>query len=185
VNVGTAGQIGAIIPQGVTSYKINAGPYDDSQAGWAFNDQDRRNGIAYRESGIKIRDIMDGTSNTLAVGESAWTLTNVTRMFGAIDPATGYANGFSTALSSHTQWPMNPPVTVGNQFRDEAFHSLHEGGAQFLLCDGSVRFISENIQHTAFAWVNGNAFDRTNGGAGFGLYQRIAARSDGLVIGEF
>jgi prepilin-type N-terminal cleavage/methylation domain-containing protein/prepilin-type processing-associated H-X9-DG protein len=188
VNVGTAGQIGAILPQATASYKINAGPYDDSQAGWAFNDPDRRNGIAYRESGIKLRDITDGTSNTLAMGESAWIITNVTRNYGAIAPANGYANGFSTALASHTQWPMNPPPstdTTTAQFRDESFHSMHEGGAQFLLCDGSVRFISENIQHTAFAWVAGNAFDRLNQGAGFGLYQRISARSDGLVIGEF
>ncbi|HVJ85143.1 MAG TPA: DUF1559 domain-containing protein [Caulifigura sp.] len=185
VAVGNAGQVGAILDQAVTSYKINAGPYDDSQAGWAFNDQDRRNGVAYRESGIRLRDVSDGTSNTFAVGESTWTLSQVTRMYGAIDPARGYANGFSTALSSHTEWPMNPAASQAAQFREESFHSMHEGGAQFVLCDGSVRFVSENIQHTAFPWAANNPFDRQNNGAGFGTYQRLAGRSDGLTLGEF
>jgi prepilin-type processing-associated H-X9-DG protein len=39
------------------------------------------------------------------------------------------------------------------------------GGAQFLLVDGSVRFISENIDYNT--------------------YQRIGGRADGNTVGEF
>ena len=45
------------------------------------------------------------------------------------------------------------------------FKSLHEGGAHFLLVDGSARLISENIDHT--------------------LYQKLGDRHDGEVVGEF
>jgi prepilin-type processing-associated H-X9-DG protein len=43
--------------------------------------------------------------------------------------------------------------------------SWHTGGAQILLADGGVRFISENIDNNT--WV------------------RIGARNDGQVIGDF
>lgn len=45
------------------------------------------------------------------------------------------------------------------------FKSLHTGGAQFLLCDGSVRFLSQNIDHNT--------------------YQMLGDRWDGFVLGEF
>ena len=45
------------------------------------------------------------------------------------------------------------------------FSSPHEGGAQFVLGDGSCRFISENIDH--------------------GLYQSLATIQGGEVVGEF
>ena len=45
------------------------------------------------------------------------------------------------------------------------FSSAHEGGAQFLLADGAVRFLSENIDMT--------------------LYRNLSCLQDGNVIGEF
>ena len=45
------------------------------------------------------------------------------------------------------------------------FSSWHVGGAQFLLCDGSVRFISENVDNTT--------------------YTNISRRSDGQTVGPF
>ena len=62
----------------------------------------------------------------------------------------------------------------------------HVGGAHFTLTDGSVRFISENIQHTAHVWSNAaSAYDAPNQGAGYGLYQRLYSIADGLTLGEF
>ncbi|MCA8988212.1 MAG: DUF1559 domain-containing protein, partial [Planctomycetaceae bacterium] len=45
------------------------------------------------------------------------------------------------------------------------YASLHKGGAQFTLGDGSVRFLSENIDLTT--------------------YRRLAHKDDGNVVGEF
>lgn len=80
---------------------------------------------------------------------------------------------------------LNPPKLAGNTVKREGFSSFHEGGAQFTMADGSVRFISENVNHTARGWVAADPFDSANGGVGYGIYQRLFSRSDGLTIGEF
>jgi hypothetical protein len=49
-----------------------------------------------------------------------------------------------------------------NWTNEFAFRSRHVGGAQFLLGDGAVRFISENIDHEA--------------------YNRLGAKADGLTV---
>jgi prepilin-type processing-associated H-X9-DG protein len=73
---------------------------------------------------------------------------------------------------------INAPLSVGGLFK--AFSSGHTGGAHFLMGDGSVRFISENVDHT------GTDFANSNGGNGpFGTYQRLAGIRDGQVVGEF
>ncbi|HTI50881.1 MAG TPA: DUF1559 domain-containing protein [Planctomycetaceae bacterium] len=72
---------------------------------------------------IAIRDISDGASNTLMVGEVL-------------------------ASSASIPWmaPVDVDVTMHPTIGDPAgFSSNHVGGAQFTLADGSVRFVSQNI----------------------------------------
>ncbi len=68
--------------------------------------------------------------------------------------------------------PLNSivPHTSANS----GFSSLHTGGAHFLVANGSVRFVSENIHQVLQ--------QATVGG---GLLQRLLARSNGKPIGEF
>ena len=56
------------------------------------------------------------------------------------------------------------PAANGN-LMEITFGSWHEGGAFFTLGDGSVRFISENID--------------------LGLYQSLSTRNKGEIVGEF
>jgi prepilin-type N-terminal cleavage/methylation domain-containing protein len=197
-NQGAAGLVGSIRPVAVASYKGSSGSYDGNQGGWPFNNQDRRNGLFYRDSAIKLNEITDGTTNTIAIGEVCWLQTTNCRYYGAVDVDTGYAstgNAQSQRFMATTQDAMNLPVLTtpppnGNApQRNDAFSSQHEGGAQFVLCDGSVRFISENIQHTNHTWAPAgqpiDPYNRSNNSVGYGIYQRIASRADGLVIGEF
>lgn len=126
----------------------------------------------------RIRDITDGTSNTIAMGEVRPKCVNSTGSYGGSNGWQSWANqGF--ALWTTTA-PINfntcPGEGVGNNSNSNCnswqntptgrgFKSRHVGGAQFLLADGTVRFISENVDY------------RT--------YQRLGDRRDGEVVGEF
>jgi prepilin-type N-terminal cleavage/methylation domain-containing protein/prepilin-type processing-associated H-X9-DG protein len=197
-NQGAAGKPGTIRPAAVASYKACSGSYNGNQGGWPNNNQDRRNGLFYRDSNIQLRDIVDGTSNQIAMGEVCYIQTTNCRYYGAVDPDLAYAiDGTGNSAQSNrfmatTQDAMNLPVidtpSPGNSAeRNDAYSSQHEGGAQFLLADGSVRFISENIQHTTHLWntTTPDPYNRANNGVGYGTYQRLASRADGLVLGEF
>jgi prepilin-type N-terminal cleavage/methylation domain-containing protein/prepilin-type processing-associated H-X9-DG protein len=176
-----------IVNHAVTSYKASSGSYDNNFNGIASANQNRRNGLFYRDSKIKIRDITDGTSSTVAIGEVNWRLAGNGRLYGAIDPAIGVASANGPRLMCTAQWGLNlplPPIGVQAEL-NESYSSEHEGGAHFLFADGHVHFISENIQHMRLLWAAANPFDRNNGGAGYGLYQRLHSRNDNLVVGEF
>ena len=115
-------------------------------------------GIFYHNSSVRIAWITDGTTNTFMVGErkTVAKLEWFTTWPGMI---AGAEEAFQRVCGSadHT---ANHPAT---HFDD--FSSHHTGGAQFCLGDGSVRFISENIDQ--------------------GLYQSLATIQGGEVLGEF
>ena len=115
-------------------------------------------GVFYHNSKVKIRDIIDGTANTFMVGERR---TDANQGWFSTWPGM-VAEGeeaFQRILGSADHVP-NDRIA---HFDD--FSSRHVGGAQFTLGDGSVRFISENI-------------DR-------GLYQSLATIQEGETVGEF
>ncbi len=152
----------------------------------------RYNGIFDRDTRLgpsRIRDITDGTTNTIAVAETKWAMDNNgrnrSRIYGASDDPL-QCTGASNALMVNGEWQMNWTAPEGNPNPHRTAGSTHPGGAQFGLADGSVRFISETIQHTATSWINNaNAFDRPNNGAGYGAYQRLFSMADGLPVSEF
>ncbi len=110
------------------------------------NDSTRHNGSFNQNTFFSTRDISDGTSNTVAVGEryrSAATDAdnNTYRRYGGI--------GTENAQDEHAQFSGSIGTTInstsGTQYGYAGFSSKHTGGAHFLLMDGGVRFISENI----------------------------------------
>lgn len=127
----------------------------------ALEQQFDLNGIFYGCSKVQIRDIVDGTSNTIMIGES-YTDPDYVKdgqgmdywAFGA--PQTGgwdcrpgdlggteYSEGLGSAywkINSRLRDPATPGVIM-----ELSFGSYHVGGAQFAMADGAVRFISENI----------------------------------------
>jgi len=177
-------------PQAITTYRGSAGSYDGNQSGYPFNNQERRNGTFTRDSFIAIKDYLDGTSNTIMVGETTWDVTKggttIARMFGSINPNLGYANGNSNRMMAHGEWGLNLKNAPQGE-RDLSFSSLHTGGVHFLFGDGKVVFISENIQHTRSCWfldcvaAPTNPFSASTNGAGYGLYQRLHSRNDRLT----
>lgn len=107
-------------------------------------------GIFYPNSDTQIRDVKDGTTNTLMTGEMQRLRGNDASL--SLDgwAAGGVANIFDTdtAGSSSENGSGNNRGINGGQY--EAPGSDHVGGAHFGMADGSVRFISENIDNTTF-----------------------------------
>lgn len=130
-------------------------------------DTNRLQGIFYFRGSARIRDITDGTTNTVMVFEAMhWR-------GGAV------GTGFDYGHTDDANW-ASPLGAIGNmrnpinntQFvqgngdiRCWSMSSRHTGGAQALLGDGSVRFLSENIDNVT----------RYN----------LASKNDGEVLGEF
>lgn len=107
------------------------------------------NGLFWRNTNfnpVKLRTITDGLSNTFMVGESV-----VEQDF------------HSAALFADGDWascgiPLNffrvglDPLDLksGDWWDQRGFKSLHPGGAQFVMADGSVHFIQENIDGVTY-----------------------------------
>ena len=170
-----------------TSYIANGGAFNNS---FTENHSDHTwaNGILGRDTSVKIRDITDGTTNTFLVGESIhYAFTWDPTLYGHWHPPSGTACCTLTA-ARHGNRRLNPALSASNVVKRESFSSFHEGGAQFAMCDGSVRFISENVDHSERqrnAATRNDLYDRANNGADFRLFQRLFARNDNYVVGEF
>ena len=119
------------------------------------------NGMLFKRSKCRIRDNVDGSSNTLMVGERGipkdllygWPIC------GSGDDSGGDRdNLLSTALGLS-------PGDSNTSAHNGHFWSQHTGGAHFMLADGSVRYLSNNID--------------------FNLLQALSSIAGGEVVGEF
>jgi prepilin-type N-terminal cleavage/methylation domain-containing protein/prepilin-type processing-associated H-X9-DG protein len=117
-------------------------------------------------SRVKIADIQDGTSNTIAIGESVQRKEGTSVSFGpywgsGTHTATmGYTPGSDPRFNINARW--NPACTLGPRcVYAWVFSSFHSGGANFVMCDGSVRFISETIPYATFFALNTRAGGET------------------------
>tara|TARA_R110002095_G_scaffold198989_2_gene178646 strand:- start:577 stop:1443 length:867 start_codon:yes stop_codon:yes gene_type:complete len=118
-----------------------------------------------RNSAVRIRDFTDGVSNTMLGGERTTQGSNSGGIWiGSTGPSAGYKiHGAPEFLSESTtlrSTQINGTVDV-----NYGFSSSHVGGAHFLLGDGRVVFLSENIDKTT--------------------YDHLASINDGNVLGEF
>ncbi len=147
---------------------------------------------AINTSNVRFASVTDGTSNTLAVGEQS-NFIRIDDGAGNIEQVDlrdntwkgggwsgseggeadkGYWKGHSSFRVGINYSPTgrNSPHGIGDYWYGRPGHhtiftSAHPGGAQFTLGDGSVRFISENINFTTLS--------------------NLGNRSDGNVVGDY
>lgn len=122
----------------------------------------------------RFRDITDGASNTLMIGESAYNLPDYRFTSGPCEGQRRYsftywANPFPLSLGFVTAYAFNPrDIPDDDIFETDwlrSFRSEHAGVVNFTLCDGSVRSISENIDAA--------------------LLDALASCNGGEVVGDF
>jgi len=141
---------------------------------------------------IGFRDMTDGTSNLMCVGEASNFILSAPLPAGTRTVQVNGTHGLMMGTPTRTavesagnnyprvfnlttvRYPPNAPVVnndanwpgVGDNFgSNNPLNSAHTGGVQILLGDGSARFLSDNIDILTL--------------------RRLAARNDGQVLGEF
>lgn len=163
----------------------------------------KNNGILGKMNFTKIARVTDGMSSTLLVGERTLRC-GMGAWIGNRNPGGSGAEGADYTMGRvrgpiNNTNPNNGNWTTGPSGCSENFSSIHVGGAQFLLGDGRVVFLSETIEsrvtgslatETNNTNVDGEGQNRayrvTQGQAdAMGIYQRLGVMNDGGLIGEY
>lgn len=169
-----------------TSYFFSVGQYDDGASVYPNLLSRRLQGLGVfgSDGAARIDDMLDGTSNTLALGESVggktktdpkwgpWGLTGTrTCCHGKVSSAANNTTLTPALLAPSAldkrDYAINSAYNNDPQGRHYAwsFSSKHTGGAQFAFGDGSVQFLSETMDYLTLC--------------------RLAYLADGEVVGSY
>lgn len=137
---------------------------------------------------VKLRDVLDGTSNTFLIGERDTIICRGGTWVGVRNPRGNGSRGFyyNTANCRVILNSPDPPFRWNSRVGcSEGFSSMHPGGAMFALADASVRFISDTIEIRPCSLNGRNCWAIFNPGdlryePNYGVYHRLARRNDGF-----
>jgi len=115
---------------------------------------------------VKFAHVSDGLSNTIFVGEvmakcndhygNGWP--NFNQFNNAHASTVCPINEFTTCTGASPGEIRNPSCTNQNNWNYSwGFRSKHPGGAQFLIGDGTVRFISQSVNMVTYNQLGGKA----------------------------
>ena len=124
-------------------------------------------GKLWENIGVRFADVTDGLSNTAMACESAYvTGSTSTKWGGSATPAApGNTTDWPTWLgapgsdectrtNARFSNPINSLTSPQNMFfarDDDSAFSFHTGGATFVFADGSVQFLSQNIENITYS----------------------------------
>jgi len=146
-------QFPAMVGYGTMDYKGNGGgPLDGS-------------GMLSKQwesaGGRRFQDIVDGLSNTAFVAESAYVTANGTTTPTRSEDWPTWLGSVNTDESIRYEGELEDPINgyvspgrMGFARSDDCAFSFHTGGAQFLFGDGSVQFLSENIDMITYGYLH-------------------------------
>ena len=145
---------------GNVAVQSNVAPWNITRFGTTGDGLNRGNGVLMRGWNFpyktNLRDVTDGTSNTLFVGEAIgnysqynwWWLSGSTTATTSI-PLNSRA--YCTAYNPATMTKQGGLIACSADFANNSgFASNHTGGGNFGICDGSVRFISDSMDRNAY-----------------------------------
>jgi prepilin-type N-terminal cleavage/methylation domain-containing protein len=101
------------------------------------------NGLMFAHSKVRSREVTDGTSKTMMIGELSWLEAGGTRTW-----LVGLSNAGSNHMynSKNIAYPMRTYSSNSpNVTNDTSLGSNHPGGAFVAMGDGSVHFVNEEI----------------------------------------
>ncbi|MES2791826.1 MAG: DUF1559 domain-containing protein [Planctomycetota bacterium] len=153
-----------LVGYATTDYKGSSGWYLDGLFMRYADAVVYGNGGVGFNSSIRFRDVTDGLSNTIAIGESSYPGIDAKSDW----PTWAAVGSSDEQLIMKTNSPLGggaSPLNFWNTVDDDCAMSYHQGGAQFVFADGSVHFISENIN--------------------FDTYVNLGQRNDGKPLGAY
>lgn len=186
-----------------------------SRGGYHVDDKNPRGMFGFRTK-ISMRDLTDGSSNTIAMSERAFS-NNERDVIGSIavsqsdllaNPGScrgtrsgsSYSSGITITRRTGANWangcpffsgfntilpPNSPSCAVTNWGGNWGVlppTSRHTGGAQVLMGDGAVRFVSENIEAGNPTTAVPAA---TAGISPYGTWGALGSKGGGEVVAEF
>jgi prepilin-type N-terminal cleavage/methylation domain-containing protein/prepilin-type processing-associated H-X9-DG protein len=185
---GNAG--GAYLLKGCVTTEQCASSADSE--GWKSN---KRRGVMGPNVSVRIRQITDGTTKTILVGElragvtekdarGIWAMGHAGASLLAMYGSEGDANGPNACYawsddvySDVCQKPLGISECMdcyaGDAFAQATVRSMHKGGAHIAMCDGSVTFISDDVETSG------------NFGSWGSLWDRLITSADNGMPGDF
>jgi prepilin-type processing-associated H-X9-DG protein len=189
-----------------SSYAWSIGRNDSLSFGAGFGPRpvDQYSGVFFFNSRTVLADIVDGSSNTFALGEAASGVAmasgvgSTTALSNSVSLDSGfhawlvegampvaffagggrYAGGWGSTVEAINKNPVtdsfyehtsglfdNRASWQGGPHWTSNFRSLHPGGANFVMCDGSVQYLKETIDmknYQALSTMNGGEIASVN-----------------------
>jgi len=148
--VHTPGDFYDMVGAARSNYLFSTGAYTDYDADWANTSPSAR-GAFGNNGAASINSMPDGTSNTIAIGESLQKWHNASTVFGPYwgtgTHTSVHGRGYYSNFTPNYPYGNCAPNTGSSRRCTYAwgFSSNHSGTTNFVLCDGSVRGISDSI----------------------------------------
>jgi prepilin-type N-terminal cleavage/methylation domain-containing protein/prepilin-type processing-associated H-X9-DG protein len=165
-----------------TSNYVGSRGFVDLSCNWAGDPrQCEGNGVFNGLVPVTLKQITDGTSSTFLLGERDSYCLSAT-WIGVRNPQGANMLGIGWSLG-RVSLKLNHAETGDHDTCTEGFSSKHPGGANFASCDGSVTFISDDIEYNDAGNNKDLPVERFQGvqnGVTIGAYQRLGVRNDEL-----